>query len=272
MAEEKLPDVIKALANAGENKIELITALRLAPADQRKGVAFLIANMPDTDLKSLDRYFLLDNAALAYQTRTETPWGRSIKGDLFLNNVLPYANMNERRDSFRKDLHDRFITAASACKTPGEAAVKLNKLVFDSFNVRYHATKRPKPDQSPYESAEASYASCSGLSILLADTCRAVGIPARVVGTPLWMDNSGNHTWVEVWDGKWHFIEAAGGDPLDKSWFAEKAAQADPKSPEHWIYAASFKKTGISFPLVWDQSIKWVNAVDVTKSYKGSAK
>jgi hypothetical protein len=35
-------------------------------------------------------------------------------------------------------------------------------------------------------------ASCSGLSILLAGACRAVGVPARIVGTPMWSNGHGN--------------------------------------------------------------------------------
>ena len=44
------------------------------------------------------------------------------------------------------------------------------------INVRYHARKRPKPDQSPYESIDAGFASCTGLSVLLIDACRSVGV------------------------------------------------------------------------------------------------
>ena len=59
------------------------------------------------------------------------------------------------------------------------------------------------------ESMETGLASCTGLSILLIDACRSVGVPARFVGTPLWADGSGNHSWVEIWDGGWHFVGAA---------------------------------------------------------------
>ena len=44
---------------------------------------------------------------------------------------------------------------------------------------------------------------------MVIDACRAVGVPARFVGTPLWADKSGNHSWVEVWDKGWHFTGAA---------------------------------------------------------------
>ena len=141
----------------------------------------------------------------------------------------------------------------------------LNTHAFETLQVAYHAMKRPKPDQSPYESMAAHSASCTGLSIVLTDVLRSVGIPARVAGTPMWADQSGNHTWVEIWDGTWHHIGAAEPTELDHAWFREKAAQTDSHHP---IYVASFEPTGLSFPLRWAPQLKFVPAVDVTKNYR----
>ena len=55
---------------------------------------------------------------------------------------------------------------------------------------------------------------------------------------------------------------------LDQTWFNDKAAQADPAQPLNRIYATSFARTGIAFPLVWDRSIRSVPAIDVTACYK----
>jgi len=136
------------------------------------------------------------------------------------------------------------------------------------LNVRY-STKRPKADQSPYESIEARLASCTGLSIILIDACRAVGVPARFVGTPLWSDGSGNHSWVEIWDGDWHFTGAAepAGDELDRAWFAGKAAAARSDVPRNAIYAVSFEWTPLRFPIIWRRGIDYVRAVNVTERY-----
>jgi hypothetical protein len=81
----------------------------------------------------------------------------------------------------------------------------------------------------------------------------------------------GNHTWIEVWDGGWRFAGAAepDGNGLDRGWFAGDAAKADDAKPEHRIYASSFKKTGVSFPLVWNRRLDWVPAVNVTDRYTG---
>ena len=111
-------------------------------------------------------------------------------------------------------------------------------------------------------------ASCSGLSILLVDAFRAVGIPSRVAGTPDWYNNSGNHNWVEVYvNGKWHFTEYYPSGKFDESWFLERAGKADSTNPTQWMYASSFKQTDLSFPLVWDDSIKYVYADNVTDRY-----
>jgi pimeloyl-ACP methyl ester carboxylesterase len=108
---------------------------------------------------------------------------------------------------------------------------------------------------------------------LLIDACRSVGIPARLVGTPMWVDMRGNHTWVEIWDGGWHFVGAAEPDPkgLDHAWFEHDASQALKDSPTHAIYASSFQKTGLAFPLDWAPDIHWVSAVNVTDRYTPAA-
>ncbi len=254
--------LVRQLALAEENRGELLAAVRAVKPGHREALAFLIANMPLRDLHSLKARFLTENVELACKAREEVIWGASVPRELFLNYVLPYANLNERRDDWRKDFYHRFMGIAKQCRTPGETAVRLNKEMFLPLKVEYHPVKRPKPDQSPYESIQAGYASCTGLSILLVDACRAIGVPARVVGTPRWENSHINHTWVEVWDGHWHFMDAAyGRRELDRTWWFAGA------KPEHYIYAASFRQTGTFFPLTWDSSVRYVPADDVTGFY-----
>jgi hypothetical protein len=160
------------------------------------------------------------------------------------------------------------------CKTPGEAAQVLNRDMWKVVKVGYHATKRAKPDQSPYESMESGYASCSGLSVMLIDACRAVGVPARFVGIPQWANKRGNHSWVEIWDGDdWQYTGACeynkGG--LGKAWFAGDASKAKADQWQHSIYASSWKDTGTRFPLVWDLKIDYVKAQNVTQRYMKKA-
>jgi len=267
------PQVQAALKRAGANKNELLAALRKAPAEQREGMEFLVANMPQPDLIALKADFLLENSANAYAVMKEVPWGKDIPKAMFLNNVLPYASINERRDNWRKDFRTRFLPLVKDCKTAAQAGARLNGKVFPMLKVRY-STKRPKADQSPYESIEAGLASCTGLSVLLVDACRAVGVPARFAGTPLWTNRSGNHSWVEIWDGRWHYTGAAepAGDKLDAAWFGNRAATAKRDHPLHAIYATSFKRTPLRFPLVWNRRVNYVSAVNVTDRYTARRK
>ncbi len=267
-ASEQTQAVKAALGRAGANRAELVNALQKAPAAQKAGMEFLIANMPDTDLQTLNAKFLLENVALAYEAYDTCPWKGSIAKDLFLNDILPYSCLNEKRDGSRKMLREKSLPLIADCKTPGEAAQRLNQKLFPLLNARY-STERKQPDQSPTETIASGKATCSGLSILLVDACRAVGIPARVAGTPLWTNLRGNHTWVEVWDGDWHFTGAAEPDPagLDRGWFTGDASKAIKDKPQHAIYASSFKRTGLAFPLVWAPELQWVPAVNVTDRY-----
>jgi transglutaminase-like putative cysteine protease len=261
-------DVDRALEKAKDNRAELEKVLTAVPKDQRKGMAFLIANMPDADLKSLKAEFLLSNTDLAYKARSEVAWGKDIPEELFLNDVLPYANVDEKREAWRKNFYEMCMPLVKDCKTPAEAAQKLNSEVFKKLKVKY-STERKAPNQSPSESIEQGKASCTGLSIVLSDACRAVCIPSRLVGTPMWANNRGNHTWVEIWDKDWHFTGACEQDPkgLDRGWFVGDAAQATKDSVEHAIYAASFKKSKTYFPLVWNPDGRDVPAENVTERY-----
>lgn len=261
-------EVEQALARAGENRPNLVMALERVQADQRKGMAFLIANMPDRDLKALTADFLLENVELAYRARQTVPWGKSISEELFLNDVLPYANLDEERHPWRRELFELCLPLIKDCKTPGEAAHLLNSSIFKQLKVGY-SMQRKKANQSPKESIEQGKASCTGLSVLLADCCRSVCIPARIAGTPLWSNKRGNHTWVEVWDERWHFTGACEADPqgLDRGWFVGDAAEAQENSRLHAIYASSFKKGNTVFPLPWAPGREDVYAENVTARY-----
>ena len=58
----------QALVKAGDNATELTAALKNAPDNQKEGMAFLIAYMPERDLKELTADFLLENIRLVKNT------------------------------------------------------------------------------------------------------------------------------------------------------------------------------------------------------------
>ena len=273
LAEDLAEEITAALERAGDNREQIQQALDRSPIEQRAGMRFLVAWMPERDLASLAAEKLLENVSLAYQAWSESRWNDDVPESMFLNNILPYASINERRDDWRKGFRQKFQPLVQGAKSPAEAAAILNQQIFKQLNVRY-STKRNRADQAPGESIRTGLASCTGLSVLLIDACRAVGVPARFVGTPLWTNKSGNHSWVEIWDDGWHFTGAAEptGDQLDKAWFVGRAATAQRDNPRHAIYAVSYKRTPQRFPLVWDSSIDYVFAVNVTDRYTAQAK
>ena len=140
------------------------------------------------------------------------------------------------------------------CTTAAEAAQTLNREFFNLVNVHYN-TKRRATNQSPSESIEQGMATCTGLSILLVDACRSVGVPARAAGVANWHDQRGNHTWVEIHDGqRWRFLGADEYDAkgLDRGWFTGAASKAIAGDPVFGVWATSWKPVDGHFTMAWN--------------------
>lgn len=255
------------MASATEDFIS--TAKAKHGAFGEKAARFVVENMPESD-RALGVDFLAENLDLAIKARETFPWAKEVPEEIFLNDVLPYAVFDEPRDPWRADFFEKASPLVKEAKTATEAVQVLNKEFFKLINTHYH-TGRKRTNQSPKESMEQGKATCTGLSILLVDACRAVGIPARAVGTPMWTNGRGNHTWIEIWDGGWHFTGADEYDAngLDRGWFTGDAAKADASKPANAIYATSWKKVGLDFPMVWAQGSSAVAGVNVTARYTG---
>ena len=265
---ESQPDLARSLERAGDNAAELKRAIENIEPAFRADMEWLVSTMPDIDLKALKADFLVKNVRLAERARAEAPWGKAIPESIFRQYVLPYVNVNERRDDWRQDFFDRFTKEAWKFQDPIDATKWINDHLPDALNVHFHATKRRKPDQSPYESMELNYASCTGLSILVIDACRACGIPARMVGCPAWKKVQGNHNWVEVWWDRWHNVGDSGSDPRGVDWVEERCrTETDPDDWVHAVYAAVWRPTNTKYPLVWAFEIEYVPAVNITRFY-----
>ncbi len=228
-ADVQKPDV-------AENVSELQRAVELAPAEQKTAMRKLIDGMPERDQHSLKADYLLRNTALAFEAKNKAPWGGQIPDDIFVNYLLPYSVIGEEVEDWRSDFRTRFLPVIAGIQKPGEAAHKINTLLWKMLDVVY-SPKRDKPDQSPYHSMRIKMASCTGLSILLIDACRSVGIPARFVGC-LWAHKPGNHSWVEVWQGgSWYHLGAFDGAGLNEAWFNNDVVFNRAKDPQYAIFA-----------------------------------
>ena len=268
--QSKYPEVPKtyhtlldeAFVKAGENTAEIQRALTEAPKEQKEGMAFIISYMPQRDLTTLKADFLLENSDYAYKAREKYAWCAALPDSVFFNEVLPYANISENRDAWRKNFYERFAKYTEGKENMVDALMEIARNIKDEVDVEYN-TKRSCVDISPLQAMKENMATCTGLSILLTDAFRAVGIPSRLAGTAMWTNYRGNHTWSEVLiEEEWQFIEYY-PDTLNKSWFLADAGKADPDNMLHWVYATSYKPTGMPYYAAPNGSI--MDVVDIEK-------
>jgi transglutaminase-like putative cysteine protease/dienelactone hydrolase len=239
----------------------------------RRAAYFLVDNMPEVDRANLSSDFLMENLSLALDARKMFPWAARLEERMFFNDVLPYAALDEPRDPWRAGFYKLASELVRDCTNATDAAQTLNREFFKRVNVHYDLTRK-RHNQSPKESIEQHKASCTGLAILLVDACRAAGIPARIAGVSEWVQKAGNHTWVEIWDGDWHFTGADEYDKngLDRGWFnADAAKTARSTNRLHQIFATSWRRTGDFFPLAWDLRSHDVPGVNVSARYAALA-
>lgn len=258
--------VMAALIKAEANKDNLIEAILTLEPEQQRAIAFLISNMPKSDLQSLSADFLIRNVKYAFKARELLPYVGQVQEDIFLNYVLPYACEQERRDEWRPDFYDRFHKIAAKNSSVEETVVEFNRAVFRLYKLNFGNKNRPRRTWSPYQSMENGYVSCQDASIMLIDACRAVGIPARLIILPSWRNTNAGHSWPEVYDnGRWRPLTAWDPSRLDDGWVLPLAVivlQTPPPKPKYRLYAVSFKKTDLHIQFGPDVSL-----IDVSDDY-----
>lgn len=248
-----------------------------ADADRKyhSELAYLITHMDAADRDTMSLPLLMENVCFAHQARQQFAWTKALPEEVYLTDVLPYHVVDEVRDAWRKELYELCAPIADTCRTMEEAIRTINGRIPELTGVHYN-TLREKTNQSPRESMRQGMASCTGLSILLVDALRSVGIPARFVGTASWHDNRGNHSWTEVWlDGQWRVTEYYFPSALDHLWFMDDASKANPADRHYAIYATRFGKADDWFPMVWcgedstdiEDLPKHIGAENVTQHY-----
>ncbi|KAG2485275.1 hypothetical protein HYH03_015950 [Edaphochlamys debaryana] len=243
--------------------------------------------MPEADQKSLpgkQRDFLATHCKLAIQARGATAYAQGVPTDLFENNVIPYASLDEPREDWRTFFRGKLAPLVEDAATTLDAARTLNALIWtlEGWNVTICA--EPTPDLlSPSQVLSRGCGTASSLAVFLVDACRAVGVPARVAGVAAWKLSNGTrgyHHWVEVWHaGAWSFtdplpctgMDAAEGAtrPFNETWFfPDPVRSSKPGSLGRGVWASSYKYTGKVFPLPWrDDYSSNVPGIDVTKHY-----
>lgn len=279
-----LPEVAVALAVARCNGVPWPDRCEDFESARARSERFLYENMPPWDVLNNGTYALgLVPASVdhALQVRKNFSWAAQVPEDVWMDYVVPYANVNEARSNWRPLLFDA-LSLSDDQKSLSEVAVLVNERVWSALRP-----EKPiyfKSSQTPliFDTMSAiafGFASCTGLSILYVDALRSVGVPARLVGTPAWHGKAadGNHNWVEIWlgpkaglkGGDWTFIEGSPAGPGEKllepcdKWFC---------NPSHFdghteTYAAKFKKGGLHYPMSWDLANHGIPGINQTDFY-----
>lgn len=279
--DQEIADRMRAVIEvAGPNGGELVRALEEVPASTLTSMEHLVVNLPPRDARELSADFLLEQVELAHASFERSPWRDGVPTAVFLDAVLPHAHIDERRDDWRRDFTDRFRDLAWSEPTQRAAVRRLNVEVFRTFGIEFDSNKRLTNEQSPYQTIIQRCASCTGMSIMLANACRAAGIPARLAGVPEWPTGD-NHTWVEVYDpidGRWHWIEAFGDGDYDQGWWVEKVrglARAADEDPRFRPWAAVWTRPpGVPdrMPLWWlTEDDDPIPAVDRSAAYAATS-
>lgn len=153
---------------------------------------------------------------LALQAKIDYEWTDALPKEIWQEYVLNYANVNEPRNNWRPVLHEYLSPLVENVTSIDEAVIELNAHMWQILAPKNRRRIVFQSGSTPlimdtFSVMAIGHASCSGISIMFVNGLRAVGVPARLVGTPAWHNDrsTGNHNWVEVWkDNQWYFLEA----------------------------------------------------------------
>lgn len=213
------------------------------------------------------------------RARNEIPAAASVPEDLFLREVLPYQHFDEPLDDWRGDFFQRLSAESSVrnAKTLKELAEAVIPHAFVSLGnkVEFKSNMTPQMMAPISETLKNGHASCTGMSILVANALRSVGVPARIAGTAEWNKaTGGNHNWVEVWLGDdWHFLDAVPTTKVDwdQTWFTQDGtAQLAEAKGIHGIYAPAWDQSDSdsNYTVTWRTPNLVMPAIDRTAFYK----
>lgn len=217
------------------------------------GIRFIKTYQPKFDVPLISDARIAAEVKLALKARAEFPWAKATPWEIYANDVLPYAVVNEARDEWRQLFYDKFAPLVKNCKSGTEATLFIARHIQPLIKVKY-STSRRIPHQGVAESLKLGKVSCTGQSILLIAALRSVGIPARMVGLLTWAHVLGNHNWVEAWcDGEWKMIEYNEQD-FNTPWVMSSISMLNPHNPQNHIIATTWKPDASNdkFPLIWE--------------------
>lgn len=237
---------------------------------------YLLTHMPAFDLNFLPgavsvegESMLDDNVAFSLMAWNASMLDPKPPIEVVMSDLLPYATYHEARENWRPIFFAKYIALVGNLTTSRAIVEEFERVHFmnwtkfqwpsfhgdsktNTYVLKPFASGSAPPVIGQFDFTAYGYASCTGWSKFLASALKAVGVPAREVGSPCW--NTGNfaglaihndnvsacwgggrpagpfggeylnnHNWVEYWDNEredWHFVNVPyDGINETKSWF-----------------------------------------------------
>ncbi|MFH0889492.1 MAG: transglutaminase domain-containing protein [Planctomycetota bacterium] len=227
-----------ALNLAGDNKEQLISAMKSATPEMRDGLAFIISTMPYPDLVAIKSDVLLEHIKYAYLAKNKYPWMKNMPEEIFLHYVLPYRCAQEPIEAYRKYFYEQLDPIVSQLDNLTDVVYQVNLWLGSAKadgkkRVRFVPTEAR--DQGPIETLKSGYGRCEEMMIVYMAAARSVGVPCRSAWTPYWAICDNNHAWVEVWidgylpdgiPGQAGWKPIGGCEPSVAPWFEHPSKRA----------------------------------------------
>ncbi|MDO5732447.1 MAG: transglutaminase-like domain-containing protein [Eubacteriales bacterium] len=192
-------------------------------SDLAASIAFLIANLPETDLLNLEPSFYRAHSLETLENLAEMPWSSEIRDELFLVYVLmPRVSSEDIR------LHRRFFFEELRERIAGQGmAEALQTANYYCLEHGDYASTNSRT-VSPLAFYARAKGRCGEESCFVVSVLRSLGIPARQIYAPYWAHTDDNHAWCEAYvDGDWHYFGACEPEAtLDCGWFDAAARRA----------------------------------------------
>lgn len=237
-----------------------------------EAISYLKQWRPKED--GMDEGFFRANANFALKTK-ELPYAKQVSKTMFLSYVLPYSHFDEPRDDWRSHMYSTLLQYVQDKQTLQAAAEAIMPVWGSAFGkmLEFKGNNTPQVMAPLTETLQKGYASCTGMSIFLADCMRAVGIPARIVGTNEWnRPEKGNHNWVEIWMGDhWNYVDSVptgAAVTWNQTWFSNQAKhQLSVPKAQAILSPLWGPEAKTVYPMTWRDPAVFVPAIDVTANY-----
>ena len=109
---------------------------------------FLLVTMPASDRHKVTGEMIAENIRLALAARHRFPWAQQVPWPIFLNDVLPYACLDEARDPWRADFLKRFGDMVKDAPSRDAAAKLICKHTCCESKGNSAADKKVQENQS----------------------------------------------------------------------------------------------------------------------------